>query len=59
MSTPAIYTRPLSYEHLLKARSAIEIDLLVIHCTELPDLETARQYGEKIHYAETGTGNSG
>ena len=33
--------------------------MLVIHCTELPDLETARQYGEKTHYSDTKTGNSG
>ena len=26
------------------------IDLAVIHCTELPDLATAREYGERIHH---------
>jgi N-acetylmuramoyl-L-alanine amidase len=36
-----------------------DIDLLVIHCTELPDLATAREYGEKIIYPESKTGNSG
>ena len=32
---------------------------MVIHCTELPDLATAREYGERVLYAESGTGNSG
>ncbi len=32
---------------------------MVIHCTELPDLATTREYGEKIHYEGSGTGNSG
>jgi len=32
---------------------------VVIHCTELPTLELAREYGERIHYPESGTGNSG
>jgi N-acetylmuramoyl-L-alanine amidase len=31
---------------------------VVIHCTELPDLATAREYGEKVLY-ESGAGNSG
>ena len=32
---------------------------MVIHCTELPDLATAREYGERVLYADSGTGNSG
>lgn len=43
----------------LDSRDPGDIDLLVIHCTELPDLATARQYGEQIHYEGSGTGNSG
>lgn len=43
----------------LDSREPGDIDLLVIHCTELPDLATARQYGEQIHYEGSGTGNSG
>ncbi|MGM0658407.1 MAG: N-acetylmuramoyl-L-alanine amidase, partial [Pseudomonadota bacterium] len=35
------------------------IRLAVVHATELPDLATAREYGERIHYPESGTGNSG
>lgn len=35
------------------------VNLVVIHCTELPDLETARIYGERVHYPESASGNSG
>ncbi|MCL1634100.1 N-acetylmuramoyl-L-alanine amidase [Luteimonas sp. SX5] len=39
------------------------VDLVVIHCTELPDLAMARDYGERVLYPEPdaagGTGNSG
>ena len=31
----------------------------MIHCTELPDLATAREFGEHIHHVESATGNSG
>ena len=48
----------LPYEQLLESRSTSQIDLVVIHCTELPDLAMARQYGEISHYPN-GTGNSG
>ena len=55
---PFVHVDPLSYEARLDAREAADIDLVVIHCTELPDLALARQYGEREHYA-SGTGNSG
>ncbi|HWR95373.1 MAG TPA: N-acetylmuramoyl-L-alanine amidase [Arenimonas sp.] len=48
----------LPYEQLLEARPAAQIDLVVIHCTELPDLAMAREYGERALYP-SGTGNSG
>jgi N-acetylmuramoyl-L-alanine amidase len=48
----------LPYEQALDARPVSQIDLVVIHCTELPDLAMAREYGERILYP-TGTGNSG
>ena len=48
----------LPYNHKLDSRDVNSIELLVIHCTELPNIETAREYGEKIHY-QSGTGNSG
>ncbi|MEF9978689.1 MAG: N-acetylmuramoyl-L-alanine amidase [Thermomonas sp.] len=59
MSTPAIRLRPLPYVEALAARDPAGIDTVVIHCTELPDLATARAYGERILYAASGTGNSG
>lgn len=55
---PAINVWPLPYETALPERSIQQIDLVVIHCTELPDLATAREYGERQLY-ESGTGNSG
>lgn len=33
--------------------------MVVIHCTELPDLESARRWGEKLVHSESRTGNSG
>jgi len=48
----------LPYNHKLESRELNSIEFLVIHCTELPDIPTAREYGEKIHY-QSGTGNSG
>ena len=50
---------PLPYERLLDARPLAQVDLVVIHCTELPDLATAREYGERVLYPASGTGNSG
>ena len=49
---------PLPYVAALETRALADIDLVVIHCTELPDLATAREYGEKVLYA-SGSGNSG
>ncbi len=48
----------LPYASLLTPRELGTIDLVVIHCTELPDLVQAREFGEHILYA-SGTGNSG
>lgn len=50
--------RPLPYVDRLETRPLADIRLIVIHCTELPDLPLAREYGERIEYA-SGTGNSG
>lgn len=49
----------LPYADRLRSRPLASIDLVVIHCTELPDLATAREYGERIQYSESATGNSG
>lgn len=48
----------LPYEARLDERPLAQIDLAVIHCTELPDMALAREYGERVAYA-SGTGNSG
>ena len=53
-----IHDQPLPYVAQLPARAASAVELVVIHCTELPDLAMARSYGEKALY-ENGTGNSG
>jgi len=55
---------PLPYETRLETRPLSQVDLVVIHCTELPDLATAREYGERVLYPDRageggGTGNSG
>jgi len=49
---------PLPYEQRLDARPLRQIELVVIHCTELPELAMARRFGEDVKY-ESGTGNSG
>ncbi len=49
---------PLPYVDKLVERDPAHIDLVILHCTELPDLATAREYGERVLYAD-GTGNSG
>ncbi len=56
---PDIHFAPLPYVSKLQARGMADIDLVVIHCTELPDLATAREYGERVMHPNSGTGNSG
>ena len=56
---PARHVDPLPYVDRLEARPLDAIDLAVIHCTELPDLATAREYGARVLYPDSGTGNSG
>ena len=36
---------PLAYASRLQARTLAQVDLVVIHCTELPDLALARSTG--------------
>ena len=55
---PAVIDLPLPYIERLPERPADAVTLVVIHCTELPDLATARAYGEKVLY-DSGAGNSG
>lgn len=53
-----ITEQPLPYAGALDPRPLSQIDLVVVHCTELPDLAMAREYGERVLHA-SGTGNSG
>ncbi|WP_182655422.1 N-acetylmuramoyl-L-alanine amidase [Stenotrophomonas lacuserhaii] len=55
---PGLQIQPLPYHDLLPLRATDTLQTVVVHCTELPDLAMARQYGEKPLY-ESGTGNSG
>jgi N-acetylmuramoyl-L-alanine amidase len=59
LKTELIKLRPLAYARHLQGRANESIDLLVIHCTELPDLAMAREYGERILYPKSNSGNSG
>lgn len=54
----SIHDQPLPYVDLLPERPAETVELVVIHCTELPDLAMAREYGEKVLHP-SGAGNSG
>ncbi len=59
MSEFKVIQRPLPYCQQLAVRDLSGIHLVVVHCTELPDLAMARAYGERVHYAASQTGNSG
>ncbi|HMM57296.1 MAG: N-acetylmuramoyl-L-alanine amidase [Xanthomonadales bacterium PRO7] len=54
-----IHDQPLPYVARLAKRPLAAVDLVVIHCTELPDMAMTREFGERIHYAKSQTGNSG
>ena len=56
---PSWHVDPLPYVERLPLRAREAIELVVVHCTELPDLATARSYGERVLYPDSGTGNSG
>lgn len=49
----------LPYHHSLEQRDPAEINLIVIHSTELLDMAEARAYGERILYPESNTGAAG
>ena len=57
--TLTIPQRPLHYAQRLDSRCVDDIELAVIHCTELPDMTMARIWGEKQRYPGSKTGNSG
>ncbi len=50
---------PLPYQGRLARRESADIDLVVVHCTELPDMAMAREFGERVRHAQSQTGNSG
>lgn len=50
---------PIPYAQRLAPRDPATVDLVVIHCTELPDMAMAREFGERIHHEATRTGNCG
>lgn len=50
--------QPLPYVERLQRRPLETVEFVVIHCTELPDLATAREYGERSVHPD-GSGNSG
>src|SRR5690606_9227069 len=56
---PPIRIDHLPYASRLQARALQDVELVVIHCTELPDLAMARSYGERVRYPGSGTGDSG
>ena len=56
---PPVLLEPLPYEERLDPRPLSKIDLVVVHCTEVPTLALSREYGERILYAGSQTGNSG
>ena len=56
---PPVEIAPLPYEQKLDARPLSQIDLVVVHCTETPTLASAREFGERVLYDGSGTGNSG
>ncbi len=55
---PEIVDAPLPYEQRLDVRDIRSITRVVVHCTETPDLPSARRFGETVLY-DSGTGNSG
>jgi N-acetylmuramoyl-L-alanine amidase len=54
-----IIDRPLPYVDQLAQRDPAAVRVVVVHCTELPDLAVAREYGERVLYPDTGTGAAG
>jgi N-acetylmuramoyl-L-alanine amidase len=49
----------LPYHERLELRDPASLDMIVLHCTELPTLAMAREYGERITLPESETGFSG
>jgi N-acetylmuramoyl-L-alanine amidase len=56
---PGAHYQPAPYVDRLPRRDAAGIDLVVMHCTETPTLASAREFGERVIYADAGTGACG
>lgn len=56
---PGTHYDPVPYAARLPLRDPAGIDLVVMHCTETPDLASARAFSERVLYAESGTGACG
>ena len=50
---------PVPYASKLPLRDPASIDLVVVHCTETPTLASAREFGERVIYPDSGTGACG
>jgi len=59
MSNLEIIQQLLPYHERLEDRDVSVLEMIVLHCTELPTLELAREYGERITLPESQTGVSG
>lgn len=59
MPAPLVEDWLIPYHARLGTRPIDAIDLVVIHCTELPDMAMAREFGERVRYPASGTGNCG
>lgn len=55
----AVSQQLLPYNASLASRRLADVDLVVIHCTELPSLALAREFGEHVVHEKSGTGNAG
>ena len=53
-----IKNHKLPYWNKLGERDTADLNMIVIHATELTDIDEAREYGERVLY-ESGTGASG
>ena len=49
---PLVHVEPLPYAERLAPREPGDIDLVVIHCTELPDLATAMKQDDFLKVQE-------
>jgi N-acetylmuramoyl-L-alanine amidase len=59
IAQPPVEQQALSYVDRLDQRGLDAIELLVLHATETPNLASAREFAEVIHYSGSQTGNSG